>query len=237
MSDSQDSVRNDTAQKIFPSELTKLFKDTVSQFNFNEEQNSRKNNFVAVGNNNGMINAPEIKIYINNNGASENFVIPAEISRTYYNLFVIGTEEYEKNYFFVEPDRAVSKYERTAPEIVEQFGRLNAESISQIKTFPSIFAAESRFINYQIDPTQTAYLGFVEDVKVQQNELIKIRFGKSKKIFQSVLYNLMPELEIFGRPRCSEFERTHWAIKKIDLIEVLEDVGIDMLNLYSSFKK
>ena len=182
-----------------------------------------------MSNNNGTINAPEINIYFDSK-TPKNFVMPAEISRTYHNLFVIGTEEYEKNYFFIEPDRAVSKYERTAPEIVEQFGRLDAESIAQIKTFPSIFAAESRFINYTIDPTQTAYLGFVEDVKVQQNELIKVHFGKSKKIFQSVLYNLKSELEIFGRPHCSEFERTHWAIKNINLIEVLEDVGINMLN-------
>lgn len=40
----------------------------------------------------------------------------------------------------------------------------------------------------------------------------------------------MSELEIIGRPRCSELERTHWAIKNINLIEVLEDVGINMLN-------
>ena len=229
MSNFQGSFQNNDEQKIFPSELTKLFKDTVTQFNFNEEQNSRKNNFVAVSNNNGTINAPEINIYLDSK-TPKNFVMPSEISRTYYNLFVIGTEEYEKNYFFVEPARAVSKYERTAPEIVEQFGRLDAESIAQIKTFPSIFAAESRFINYTIDPTQTAYLGFVKEVKVQQNNLIKIHFEKLQSVSQQTLLNLMSKLEIVGRPRCSELERTHWAIKNINLIEVLEDVGINMIN-------
>ena len=101
MSNFQGSFQNNDEQKIFPSELTKLFKDTVTQFNFNEEQNSRKNNFVAVSNNNGTINAPEINIYFDSK-TPKNFVMPAEISRTYYNLFVIGTEEYEKNYFFIQ---------------------------------------------------------------------------------------------------------------------------------------
>lgn len=102
--------------------------------------------------------------------------------------------------------------------------------MAQIKTFPSIFAAESHFIDYQLDPNQTAYLGFVKKIKVQQNNLIKIHFEKLHFISHQTLLNLMSELEIIGRPRCSELERTHWAIKNINLIEVLEDVGINMLN-------
>lgn len=193
--------------------------------NISKESVRNVNKIVAVNDNSGTINAPSINIYCN----LEKPFIPAQISREYYNLFVIGVEEYEKNYFFVAPDRAVSKYERTAPEIVEKFGSLNDWAVAQIKTFPSIFASESRFINYQIDPNQKAYLGFVKKIKVQQNNLIKIHFEKSQSVHQLTLLNLMSELEIVGRPRCSELERTHWAIKNINLIEILEDVGINML--------
>ena len=199
---------------------------SLKEKNFSQHSAQNGNIFVAVNNNSGTINAPSFNIYYN----IEKPFMPAQISQEYYNLFVIGVEEYEKNYFFVEPDRAVSKYERTAPEIVEQFGSLNDWAVAQIKTFPSIFAAESRFINYQIDPNQKAYLGFVKKVKVQQNNLIKIHFEKLQSVSQQTLLNLMSELEIVGRPRCSELERTHWAIKNINLIEILEDVGINMLN-------
>lgn len=181
MDDCKDLIPNNTDHKSFPNELVKMFQNVALHLNSDRNKNDRRNNFVAIGNNNGMINAPEINIYINGDKSSENHVIPANVNRNYYNLFVIGTEEYEKNYFFVDPKRAVSKYEHTSIDIVEQFGKLDAEAIAQIKTFPSIFAAESRFINYQIDPTQKAYFGFVKDVKVQQNELIKLVVGVENK--------------------------------------------------------
>ena len=76
-------------------------------------------------------------------------------------------------------------------------------------------------------------LGLVAQTKGVQAKILnfdKIHFEKLNSISHQTILNLTAELEIVGRPHCSELEHTHWAIKNINLVEVLENIGVNMLN-------
>ena len=75
-----------------------------------------------------------------------------------------------------------------------------------------------------------AYYGYVTVIKVQDNE-IKIYFTKLNALPQQVLIDLAADLCIGGAKALHELSRTHWAIKRINLVEVLEKAGYRVFKL------
>lgn len=69
------------------------------------------------------------------------FYVPPRINREYYNIFVIGTEEYDKPYFKVPRDRALS--ECMSKGTKEKFSGMTKEDKQQIIMMPSLFMAEN----------------------------------------------------------------------------------------------
>ena len=68
---------------------------------------------------------------------------------------------------------------------------------------------------------QQAVLAFITDIKVQDNG-IKVYFQKYLPIPFSFLKDYLSDLAMY----LFELTRTHWPIKKVDLIEVLQDAGL-----------
>lgn len=142
-----------------------------------------------------------------------------------YNLFVIGEEDFQGGHFIVPKDRALT--ESMSDEAKKQFSALSVDAISQIRTFPSLFASE----NYQYgrtDDTHMAYFGLVTDVKIQDNG-IKVYFYKLSAIPQQRLNEIAFELAFGKAASFNELNRTHWAIKRVNLIEELRAAGISVL--------
>ena len=89
----------------------------------------------------------------NNQGGTINVFMPAangavynaatKISSEYYNLFVIGGESFNENFFLIDKTRALTVAEGVAEDISEQFASLTPDAQAAIKTFPSIFASET----------------------------------------------------------------------------------------------
>ena len=87
----------------------------------------------------------------NNQGGIINFIMPTangavynaatKISSEYYNLFVIGGESFNENFFLIDKTRALTISEGVATDISAQFASLTPEAQAAIKTFPSIFAS------------------------------------------------------------------------------------------------
>jgi len=75
-----------------------------------------------------------------------------------------------------------------------------------------------------------AYLGLVHDVKIQDNG-IKIYARILTSIQQQKLNELARDLAIQGASKCNELNRTHWTIKRVNLIEVLKGAGINTFPL------
>ena len=147
------------------------------------------------------------------------------LNREYYNLFVMGGETFTAfsgGHFIVQKDRALT--ENVSPDIEKAVNSIHAEAIEFIKTLPTIFASENTRYG-RSDDTQQAFFGMVTDVRVQDNG-IKIYYQTLNAISQKRLNALMRELAIEGRPTFNELDRTHWTIKRVNLVEELRDAGI-----------
>ncbi len=144
-----------------------------------------------------------------------------------FNFFVLGGEQYEGAYFIVPKDRALT--ESTSQEMKDLCASLSPEAIAIIKTFPAIFCSENRHYS-KTDPDHMAFYGYVTDIKVQDNG-IKVYFTKLNQLPQQVLIDLSYELSIAGAKSYTELSRTHWAIKRINLVEVLENAGYRVFKL------
>ena len=151
--------------------------------------------------------------------------IGVSLNTNYYNLFVIGAETYSDGHFIVPKDRALT--ESMAPETKALFSNLDDEAIAQIKTFPSLFASENRGYGKTDEDHQACY-GLVTDVRVQDNG-IKIHFQPLSSIPQQRLNELIFQLAIDGTASFNELNRTHWAIKRLNLIEELRAARISVL--------
>lgn len=165
-------------------------------------------------------------------------VIPQQVSTTrnapnttftlntdYYNLFVIGTETFSDGHFIVPKDRALT--ESMTPENKAQFSALTDEAIARIRTFPSIFASENHYYG-KTDDDHQAIFGIVKEVRIQDNG-IKIHFQSLWPIPQQRLNEIIFQLAIDGTTSFNELDRTHWAIKRVNLIEELRAAGISVL--------
>jgi len=185
------------------------------------------------GNHNTLIDrASNVNLIVNNiplgrRGISTVQNIPVSICSDFYNLFVIGGETFENDHFLVPKDRALNE-NSTSFEIRDKLNSLSPEAILKIRSFPSIFASENHRYG-KTDDMQTAIYGFVTDIKIQDNG-IKIYYACLNYIPQQRLNELAFELGIKGTSALNELNRTHWAIKKINLVEALRDAGIPVLS-------
>ncbi len=143
----------------------------------------------------------------------------------FYHLFVISGEKFEDNYFLVPKDRALT--ESTNDELKSKFAALTPEAIDDLKRYPAIFADENHSYG-KTDDKQDAYFGFVKDVKIQDNG-IKIYYTIITAIPQQKLNEQCFELGIGGAKSFNELNRTHWALKQINLIEALQKAGVQII--------
>ena len=151
------------------------------------------------------------------------FYVPLRVNREYYNLFVIGIEEFDKPYFKVPRERVLNQ--SMTDETKKRFEVLTPEVIEEIKTLPSLFLAENRPYG-RADEDQRVIYGFVSDVKIYDKD-VKVYFcGYKSDIVQQRLNELLDELGLIGDNRFNELNRTHWAIKRVDLIQELYEANL-----------
>jgi len=147
------------------------------------------------------------------------------VDRTHYNLFVTYGVDFSQNTpFTVDAARALTEY--TDDDLKAEYSTLSSDIIEKIKSFPCIFANENT--NYgHTDEEQTLGYGFIRQIKVRRDGI---------KIYPQIVY-LLPqqrlnealfELDILGSSSFNEFNRTHWSIKKIDLIAELHELGFQI---------
>ncbi len=144
-----------------------------------------------------------------------------------FNFFVLGTEQYDGPTFIVPKNRALT--ESTSDEMKALCAALTPEAIAIVKTFPALFCSENHYFT-KTDPDHLAYYGYVTDIKVQDNG-IKIYFTKLNAFPQQILIDIAAELCIGGARAFNELSRTHWAIKRVNLVEELEKVGCRVFKL------
>ena len=149
---------------------------------------------------------------------------PAKISREYFNLFVIGCEEFNRNYFTISKEHALT--ECIAPELKKQYARLTGAAIESIKTFPSIFASENRR-RAATDVDHQAYYGFVTDIQLLSDN-VKITYQRIYQLPQQWLNEIASDLSLGQAPLANELNDTHWTIKRVNLLDALSAIGMSV---------
>ena len=145
-------------------------------------------------------------------------------STDYYHLFCIGIEDYTKGYFMVDGSRALT--ECIAPDLKEKYGKLNTpEIIDELMSFPALFTSENHSYG-STDETHIAYFGIVTGIKVREYGVQVLT-----QIAQQRLNELSMELGFNNRYFTNELNRTHWTIKRIDLVETLHDAYLPVCKL------
>jgi len=108
--------------------------------------------------------------------------------------------------------------EYTHDAIKDKFKNLNDDVIDKIKTFPALFCYES-YVN------APAKVGQITEIQRRFGEL-KITFSIQKEISEipyAQLFQMFPDIDV--NPHGFEINRHHWAIKDVNLIEVLKKHG------------
>lgn len=133
-----------------------------------------------------------------------------------YNLFVSGDpDDWAGQPFQIEATRCVNEY--TEDEIIKLLGDFSQKSISELQSFPCIFAYEASW-------QQAPKFGVIREITKRADQ-VRVEYE-----IQPVTPFLSPddftklafELDI----RKWEMNRTHWAVKNVKLPKELEGRGI-----------
>lgn len=136
-----------------------------------------------------------------------------------YNLIVSGwAEEWTGEPFILETSRCVREY--TDNEITSKFGALDSASVTELKRLPTIFA-------YEAQVGRDPHFGVIRDVTIRRNQA-RIEYETFPVIpfLTSADMNTMSfELDIGNW----EMNRTHWAVKDVNLPKELHTArGINL---------
>lgn len=133
-----------------------------------------------------------------------------------YNLFVSGNDEaWEGEPYVLDLDRCVREY--TDAEITKKYGDFTPEQVDAIRRFPSILAYEA---GCRKDPK----FGIVREITKRQGK-VKIEYDLVEIddfIAHSDLDEMLFELDISDW----EMNRTHWAIKDVNLAKEMAAKGV-----------
>ncbi len=133
-----------------------------------------------------------------------------------YNLLITAKNgAWRSNVYEFERPRAVREY--TDDHIQARFKAMTRENIEELMSYPCLFAYESGI-------QQKASLGWLTNIKPRGEE-VRIEFELEKGLPQitgSRLEKLRTELDITNW----ELNRTHWAVKDVNLLQVLRTAGI-----------
>ena len=152
-------------------------------------------------------------------------IAPKTICRDFYNLFVINNIDFSKNeYFMMDRDRCLAQY--TEDAIKTEFASLSELAQKRILSFPSIFTNENNngLKCGLANEKQMAGFGYIRRMKVRKSGIMvypQVLYLLPLRTLDEALFNL----DLEGTERWNQFDRTHWCIKKIDLISELQELG------------
>jgi hypothetical protein len=133
-----------------------------------------------------------------------------------YNLLVSAHEDaWDGEFWRVEPERCVREY--TDEDITQKFGDLDAPAVAELKRLPCIFAYEARY-------SKAPHFGVLRDVTKRPGEM-KIKY-ELQAIDPFLSANDLSAMSLPLDIRKWELDRTHWAVKNINLFKVLQTKGI-----------
>lgn len=148
---------------------------------------------------------------------------PLTPNTDYYNLMVDGMIDIKNPEicFSIEPSRALTEY--IDDDVKKMFALLSDDAIQSLQTFPTIFAHENEGYGLAA-PDQQAGFGYILKIKVRHEGII-IKPSILWKFSQQILNENLLNFDIYGHKGFCELNRTHWTVKKVDLISEFRELG------------
>ena len=135
-----------------------------------------------------------------------------------YHLIVHGHDEaFQRGPETLERGRALQTNEFTHESLVERYGSFSAETIEALLGFPVIFA-------YETARGLPVRIGWLTRIQVRAGG-VRYYFEFDEAI-EPIPHERIMQLEWDLDFTEWEMNRTHWALKDVDLFEVLADAGI-----------
>ena len=141
-----------------------------------------------------------------------------------YHLIVVGNPEaYDDGSLVLERSRVLREY--TSEALTERYAGLAEDAVTELKRFPALFA-------YERVNQKDARLGWITRIQPRHDgSRFTYMFDKAlPAISRDQLDALEWDLDI-GK---LEMNRTHWALKDVDLFEILIEAGLMLAEALSA---
>lgn len=155
--------------------------------------------------------------YINLGGFATAY-IPPVLNTEYYNLFVADQRALD-GYIAIPRKQALNDF--TEQAIREIYAKPGLAAADDIKALPSLFVIRNHFGNHT-DEGQIAGFGYVQDIQIKGDAVIVLA-TQLLPIQQERLNCLEQELRLLSAPENNELDCVHWAIKKVNLLQLIEE--------------
>jgi len=152
----------------------------------------------------------------------QSFGAPPKMNTAFYNLFVITNEAVDSNSGFSIPKELALK--DTDGDIVSALTLLGKSELAAIRSYPTIVATRNHSCGTTSSWHQASY-GFLNNIAVR-DRTIQFCFSKLNDIPQQVLIANASTFCIGKASAYNEFDRPHWSVKRLNIIEALKHTGI-----------
>lgn len=206
---------NNKLQPVSPSEVQRS--DVPSTNNFNAPIDTFVAHTDAVQNN-YYLGGPSLPT----DRPPQGFGAPPRMDTAFYNLFVITNESFDStNGFSIPKEQALQD---TDDDIASTLTLLGERELTAIRSYPTIVATK----NHDCGTTSNwhcASYGFLNNIVVRDNTIL-FCFSKLNDIPQQALISNASNLCIGKASAFNEFDRPHWSVKRLNIIEALRSVGV-----------
>ncbi|MDD2814804.1 MAG: TIR domain-containing protein [Thiotrichaceae bacterium] len=149
-----------------------------------------------------------------------------------YNLLVSNyNDAWNGDPIVFEKSRCITEY--TTKELIKKYGDLTPAQISELKSFPCIFAYEDFC---RKNPQFGKIRNVTEESIVRKETSMKIEY-EVIELNNFLTFSEMSEMLWLLRIKDWEMNRTHWALKEVDLSRALAGKGIHLPQWASVNKK
>lgn len=145
----------------------------------------------------------------------------------YYNL-VVDSSVIDSVFVKVDKKRAIETF-YTEHELRDKYASLSVDAIKEIQRFPILVVPEAAEYYGKASDDQYGYVGVIEKIRKDSCEIVlKCKFEDKKPIPLKRISEVAFDLGIQSMDvAITELNRSHWAIKPVNLIEELTEAKID----------
>lgn len=204
-------MRKELVQRAAPSIVTSIGSNTENNFSISQS-------------------TVNFHIHFPGGNPNETLRVLQSFNRQYYQIIVTGADIFapeEQGAVIVSTSRALIR--GTVPqEIYDKCASLSDEGKEYLKKIPAIITQEKEGYMYaNVDSRQQAVFGSIRKI-INNRTDVKIYYSPIRLIPLQVMCENPVDFDLNMNIAISDFNRSQWIARKINLFDALKDVGLDI---------